>query len=72
MLLISVFIIVILAAFLIHLSRGGENMVDMYVALVIAGRRNIDTVPVKFQKEVLADLNALGLDGYGNQLQPAQ
>ena len=44
-------------------------MVDMYVALVIAGRRNITTVPVKFQKDVLADLNAIGLDGYGNPLQ---
>lgn len=47
-------------------------MVDMYVALVIAGRRNIDTVPAKFQTDVLADLNAIGLDGYGNPLQAAQ
>lgn len=72
MLLISVFIIAILVAFLIHLLRGGENMVDMYVALVIAGRRNIDTVPAKFKKDVLADLNAIGLDGFGNQLNSAE
>ena len=43
-------------------------MVDMYVALIIAGRRTIDTTPEKFREAVMADLNALGLDGYGQPL----
>lgn len=43
-------------------------MVDLYVALIIAGRRTIDQVPEKFKAAVLADLKALGLDGNGNPL----
>lgn len=48
------------------------QMVDMYVALIIAGRRTIDTTPEKFREAVLADLNALGLDGYGNPIVEAE
>ena len=44
-------------------------MVDLYVALIIAGRRTIDQVPAKFRQAVIADLNALGLDEYGNPLE---
>lgn len=40
-------------------------MVDLYVALIVAGRRTIDLVPAKFKDAVLADLTALGLDGNG-------
>lgn len=40
-------------------------MVDLYVALIVAGRRTIDLVPTKFKDAVLADLTALGLDGNG-------
>ncbi|MEK6452627.1 CD1375 family protein [Caldifermentibacillus hisashii] len=43
-------------------------MVDLYVALIINKRRTIDQVPAQFKDAVLADLNALGLDGYGNPL----
>lgn len=49
-------------------------MVDMYVALVMNQRRQIPAggplpmVPEKYSAAVLADLNALGLDGYGNPL----
>lgn len=43
-------------------------MVDMYVALIIAGRRTFAQVPVKYQAEVKADLTALGLDENGNPL----
>ena len=48
-------------------------MIDLYVALIINGRRTIDKVPERYKDAVLADLNALGLDGYGNPLgeQPA-
>lgn len=40
-------------------------MVDMYVALIIAGRRTLSQVPVTFRSAVQADLYALGLDGNG-------
>lgn len=43
-------------------------MIDLYVALIVAGRRTIDQVPARFRDAVLADLAALGLDGYGNPL----
>ena len=40
-------------------------MVDMYVTLVIAGRRTFAQVPAKYQDAVKADLLALGLDENG-------
>lgn len=43
-------------------------MVDMYVALIIAGRRQFAQVPVKYQEAVRADLLALGLDENGNPI----
>ena len=42
------------------------NMVDLYVALIVAGRRSINQVPPKFRDQVIADLEALGLDPDGN------
>lgn len=39
------------------------QMVDMYVALIIAGRRSLPQVPSTFRSEVEQDLTALGLDG---------
>ena len=47
-------------------------MVDMYLALVMNHRRQIPAggplamVPVTYSAAVMADLTALGLDGYGN------
>lgn len=43
-------------------------MVEVYVALIIRKRRNIDQVPKQLRDKVLAELNSLGLDGYGNPL----
>lgn len=43
-------------------------MVDLYVALIIAKRRTISQVPVRYQELVRADLLALGLDENGNAL----
>lgn len=50
-------------------------MVDMYLALVIAGRRtcnpenrNVTLVPANYRKLVLAELTALGLDADGNPI----
>lgn len=44
-------------------------MVDLYVALIIAGRRIITQVPVRLKDAVLADLEALGLDGEGKPIE---
>ena len=54
--------------FILLLLRGGEIMVDMYIALILAGRRTFAQVPVKYQPEVHADLLALGLDDNGNPI----
>lgn len=43
-------------------------MVALYVALIIAGRRTFDRVPVKFREAVKADLEAIGLDENGNPM----
>lgn len=50
-------------------------MLDMYVALVIAGRRTCNTnnravkqVPANYRDAVLADLEALGLDADGKEI----
>lgn len=50
---------------LIKFLIGGKNMVDLYVALIIKGRRTFDRVPDKFKAAVRADLEALGLDENG-------
>ena len=41
-------------------------MVDLYVALIIAGRRSLNSVPARFQTAVKADLDAVGLTEEGN------
>ena len=40
-------------------------MVDLYVALIIAGRRTFSQVPTRYKDAVRADLEALGLDENG-------
>lgn len=58
---------------LIILIGGNVQMVDMYVALVIAGRRtcnpenkSVPLVPTRYRKAVTTELEALGLDADGN------
>ena len=48
---------------------GGIDMIDLYVALIIAGRRTIDQVPARYREAVMADLWALGLDEEGQPLE---
>lgn len=55
--------------FIIYLLIGGRNMVALYVALIINGRRTFDQVPAKFKEAVKADLEALGLDENGNPVE---
>lgn len=54
--------------FIAIMKGGAQTMVDVYVALIINKRRTIEQVPAQLQAAVLAELNALGLDGYGNPL----
>ena len=56
-------------------KRRFLNMVDMYLALVIAGRRtcnpdnkSVPLVPTRYRKAVTAELEALGLDADGNAI----
>ena len=51
--------------FITRLLIGGNNMVALYVALIINERRTFAQVPSKFKEAVKADLNALGLDENG-------
>lgn len=48
---------------------GGRDMVDLYVALIIAGRRTFDRVPAKFKQAVKDTLASLGLDENGNPIE---
>lgn len=50
---------------LVKFLVGGNNMVALYVALIINGRRTFAQVPAKFKEAVRADLEALGLDENG-------
>lgn len=51
------------------LDKGGENMRVVYVALIVNGRMTIDGVSKNLRELVLADLEALGLDGQGKPLE---
>lgn len=50
---------------LVKLFIGGNNMVALYVALIINNRRTFEQVPDKFKEAVKVDLEALGLDENG-------
>lgn len=54
--------------FLLHII-GGIDMVALYVALIINGRRTYAQVPPKFKEAVKTDLDALGLDENGNPVE---
>lgn len=49
---------------------GGDKMifVTIFVSLIVAKRRTIADVPEHLTVDVLADLESMGLDGYGNPL----
>ena len=57
-------------------TKGDIEMVDMYTALVIAGKRTCNTentkitlVPTRYRAVVLENLDALGLDADGSPKQ---
>jgi len=47
-------------------KKGGNNMVELYTALIINGRRTIDSVPSRYKVAVTELLGSLGLDENGN------
>ena len=60
----------------ISMLKGEIQMVDMYLALVIAGRRTCDKnnktvkmVPTNFINAVMVELEALGLDANGTPIE---
>ena len=55
---------------LIITLKGGEStMVAVYVALNTYQCSNIDKVPAQLKASVLEQLEALGLDGYGQEIE---
>ena len=54
--------------YITRILLGGIEMVDLYVALIVAGRRTIDGVPARYKEAVKIDLAALGLDENGNPI----
>ena len=60
---------------IIDIFKGGINMVDLYIALVIAGRRTcnpenkeVTQVPTRYRDIVTEELAAIGLDADGNPI----
>ena len=60
---------------IIDILKGEFNMIDLYIALVIAGRRtcNIENkevtqVPTRYREAVIEELTAIGLDADGNPI----
>ena len=41
--------------------KGGETVVAIYVALIVAGRRKYENIPTGLKDDVKADLEAIGL-----------
>lgn len=41
-------------------------MIELYVTLIIAGRRTISQVPMKLREDVMTELEERGYDGEGN------
>lgn len=54
---------------LIITKKGKIIMVDLYCALIIAGKRTIATVPARYKNAVKEQLAAIGLDENGNHIQ---
>lgn len=55
--------------FFSFLKGGEQTMVDLYVVLIINGRRTIDKVPPKLRQAVIDTLAAADLDENGEPLE---
>lgn len=63
------FVIAIIIIVIATMWRKGDNMVDLYVALIIAGKRTFARVPARYQDAVRETLLALGLDENGDPIE---
>jgi hypothetical protein len=59
----------------LSVKKGFDTMLDLYIALVIAGRRTcnpatngVTLVPERYRAQVIDNLNAIGLDADGNPI----
>ena len=68
-LIVSLVLIGTILVTYLSINKEDEEMVDLYVALIIAGRRTFDKVPAKFKDAVRRELLALGLDEKGNPIE---
>lgn len=48
--------------------EGGDNMVEIYVTLIIYGTKTFANVPVKLQPAVHAELLSMGLNDDGTPI----
>lgn len=53
---------------IIFTKKGRRIMVDLYCALIIAGKRTIETVPKRYREAVREQLAAIGLDENGDAI----
>ena len=66
--LIVITIVIIISIILYADRKKGDNMIDLYVALIIAGKRPFSKVPARYQDAVREELLALGLDENGDPI----
>lgn len=66
--LIAITIVIIIITILYADKQKGDNMIDLYVALIIAGKRPFSKVPARYQEAVREELLALGLDENGDPI----
>jgi hypothetical protein len=66
--LIIITIVIIIITILYADKQKGDNMIDLYVALIIAGKRPFSKVPVRYQDAVREELLTLGLDENGDPI----
>ena len=60
------FVIIIIILYAIR--QKGDNMIDLYVVLIIAGKRPFSKVPARYQDAVREELLAIGLEENGNPI----
>ena len=63
---------VIIRIILYAIRRKGDNMIDLYVVLIIAGKRPFSKVPARYQDAVREELLALGLDENGDPIKEGE
>ena len=64
--IVITFVIIIIILYAIR--QKGDNMIDLYVVLIIAGKRPFSKVPARYQDAVREELLAIGLEENGNPI----